>query len=443
MMFSVLIAKLVSKLLRIMGRGATTLPGKIALRLKYNILNCLSRNVGIICVTGTNGKTTTCALIEAGLKAAGKSYFINKSGANMITGIATAFIDNATVFGRCKKDYAVLECDENSFPAISRYIDANIIVVTNVFRDQLDRYGEVSHTLGKISMALDNNKQAMLVLNADCPLTMSLVLKRPNRLRSFGINADFNIKSKSDSRFCPVCNYPLNYRSRVYAQLGDYCCPCCGFSRKQPNVYADSIISVNDAGSAFMLNVGDIQNLCSLSIGGIYNVYNFLSAVAVLDAIGVGDYSVLREFSGAFGRTERFSYNGKSITLMLVKNPVGLSQCIECASEIKERFNFAFSLNDKYADSRDVSWVWDADFKPIRDKYINVYTLGTRSYDIAVRLKYDGIKTDKMIFGENYRELIDIIKSQPGDFVIFATYTSMMAMRHRLIEEFGGREFWQ
>lgn len=439
MMLSIIIAKLIYFILRLFGRGATTLPGRAALYLKYNILNRLSDGVHIICVTGTNGKTTTCALLEHALKSSGLSYFVNKSGANMLSGVATAFIMNSNIFGRCRKDYAVLECDENSLPLISRYIDADVVAVTNVFRDQLDRYGEVNYTLSKIREGIDNMPEAVLVLNADCPLTYSLSSLCDNDAVTFGINADFNDNTISDNRFCPECSCELAYHSRVFAQLGDYYCPHCGYHRCKPDVSVDDIVDVSEFGSTFFVN----DRLHSISLGGIYNIYNYISALAVLNALGISEPASLAEFSGAFGRMERFKNGEQTILLMLVKNPVGLSSCIKYVTKIKGEADLAFALNDNDADGRDVSWIWDASFRPLSIKNSFVYTVGLRSYDMALRLKYDDINVSNVINGEDYKGLTDIIKQSSRDFVVLSTYTSMMNMRHIFVDNFGGKEFWQ
>lgn len=439
MIISIITAKIAAFILRLFGKGATTFPGKIALALKYNILNPLSKNVHIICVTGTNGKTTTCALIEHILKSKNKSYFINKSGANMLTGVATAFIANSTIFGKCKKEYAILECDENSLPLISRYIDAEAVVVTNVFRDQLDRYGEVDYTLSKIKQGIDNMPDALLVLNADCPLTFSLSRLCDNDYITFGMNADVNQQSVSDNSYCPVCSAKLCYISRIYAQLGDYYCKNCGYKRVVPDYNVNNIVSVSDMGSTFFIG----ENICDISLGGLYNIYNAAAAIAVLDAMQINGIRAVSTFGGAFGRMERFSCGDKDILLLLVKNPVGLSSCVKYAKNIKGCFNAVFALNDNSADGRDISWIWDSQLFEIKDKCKSVTAMGTRAYDMALRLKYDDITVDKIIDGENYQRLIEMIQKEQGNFIVFSTYTSMMKMRHGFVESFGGTEFWE
>jgi UDP-N-acetylmuramyl tripeptide synthase len=438
-MLSVIIAKIIYFVLRFFGRGATTLPGKVALELKYNILNKLSKGVRIICITGTNGKTTTCALLERAFKDNDLSYFINKSGANMLSGVVTSFVVNSTIFGRCKKDYAILECDENSLPLIARYIDADVIVVTNIFRDQLDRYGEVNHTLSKIRQGIEYMPNAVVVLNGDCPLTYSLSIGCNNQIVTFGIDCDLNDDIVSDNRYCPRCNYELKYHSRVYAQLGDFYCPSCGYHRFKPDISVDDIVELNEIGSSFLVN----DKMYSISLGGVYNIYNYACTLATLKVLNISGSNSLSDFTGAFGRMERFNNGNQTILLMLVKNPVGLSNCVEYVSKIKGDIDIAFALNDNDADGRDISWVWDVNFKLLNVKNSFVYTIGTRSYDMAVRLKYDDITVSESVDGEKYNKLISIIKGSKRDFVVLSTYTSMMNMRHYFIDNFGGREFWQ
>jgi UDP-N-acetylmuramyl tripeptide synthase len=432
MILSLIMAKIVAKILHILGRGATTLPGKIALKIKPNILLKLSRDVFIICVTGTNGKTTTCAMLEHAFKSNNMSYFLNKSGANMITGITTSFIMNSNIFGKCKKEYAIIECDENSLPLVSQYINADILVVTNIFRDQLDRYGEVNYTLSKIKLGIANMPNVRLVLNADCPMTYSL---RNKNTYTFGINANLNNGIVSDNRFCPVCNNELVYHSIVYAQLGNFHCPVCDYARQSPDLSVDDILDA----STFILR----GNVVHLQLQGVYNIYNFLACACVLKNIGINDFSPLYEFGGAFGRMEHFKNGEQNILLLLVKNPVGLANCIKFVSQKKNDFDMAFALNDNDADGTDVSWIWDADFKPLAIKNSFIYTLGKRSYDMALRLKYDGLNISEKIDKEDYGRLIEIIKSTNRDFVVFSTYTAMMNMRHSFVDEFGGKEFWK
>lgn len=443
MIISILLAKLSALVLRILKKGATTLPGKIALKIKKDILMPLSNGVKIICITGTNGKTTTCALIEHALKHEGVSYFINKSGANMISGITTAFILNSTLLGKCKKEYAILECDENSFPEISKYINAKIIAVTNIFRDQLDRYGEVEHTLKQIIDGINNMQGATVILNGDCPLTYSISSKCKNKILTFGINTMLKSSKISDNRYCPICKTELKYKSRIFAQLGDFYCPQCSYKRIKPNAEISEISNSFDKGSTFKLSINGKSDIYSTALSGIYNCYNFCTAALVLSELKIKAIKSLSEFSGAFGRMEQFKHGGHTILLLLVKNPVGLESCLKLLSDIDGKLSLAFALNDNSADGKDISWIWDCSFLSARNKAESVFTVGKRSLDMALRLKYDGYKNIKIINGEEYAALIDEIKNSKTDFVVFANYTAMMNMRRLFIRQFGGKEFWK
>lgn len=428
------LARLCEKLLRLFGRGATSFPGKLALFLKKDILKSLSRGVRIIAVTGTNGKTTTCAMIESALKKAGVSCFLNRSGANLITGVTAAFIANCNLFGRCRYDCAVLECDENALKKISLYIDAQILVVTNIFRDQLDRYGEVSSTLAAIREGAGNMKNALLVLNADDPLTFSLS-RLGNPYVSFGISKRLSLGGRGESEFCPFCGTAYEYAFRTYSQLGGFYCPSCGYARETPDYSAEEVFLQDPDTSSFFAVFRGKAALVSVNLGGIYNVYNALAAAAALREFGVGLSDVenaLSEFGGAFGRMERF----ENVRMLLVKNPAGFTQTVNYIKPLAVH-NLIFVLNDNDADGKDVSWIWDAQID-IGDHVENVYAFGIRSGDMALRLKYAGIQA-KII--KNYDEFKKIT-SQP-DTVIIPTYTAMMALRPYFAHRSGKKEFWQ
>ncbi len=428
------LVRLSEKLLRLFGRGATSFPGKLALFLKKDILKSLSRGVRIIAVTGTNGKTTTCAMIESALKKAGVSCFLNRSGANLITGVTAAFIANCNLFGRCRYDCAVLECDENALKKISLYIDAQILVVTNIFRDQLDRYGEVSSTLAAIKEGAGNMKNALLVLNADDPLTFSLS-RLGNPYVSFGISKRLSLGGRGESEFCPFCGTAYEYAFRTYSQLGGFYCPSCGYARETPDYSAEEVFLQDPDTSSFFAVFRGTAALVSVNLGGIYNVYNALAAAAALREFGVELSDVenaLSEFGGAFGRMEKF----ENVRMLLVKNPAGFTQTVNYIKPLAVH-NLIFVLNDNDADGKDVSWIWDAQID-IGDHVENVYAFGIRSGDMALRLKYAGIQA-KII--KNYDEFKKIT-SQP-DTVIIPTYTAMMALRPYFAHRSGKKEFWQ
>lgn len=434
MIIAMIIARMAEKLLKIFHRGATTLPGRIALILKRNILAALSRGVKVIIVTGTNGKTTSARMIEEGLKESGKSYFMNRSGANLITGITTAFIMNSSVFGKCKKEYALIECDENALKKVSLYIDANIMLVTNIFRDQLDRYGEVSSTLSAIKTGAENMPGCLLILNADDPLTFSLSALK-NRYYSYGINIPFQMGGRSDTDYCIFCKSPYKYHYKTYSQLGEFYCENCGYRREKPTFSADALIEANAEYSSVFVNLNGRNSIFKINLGGAYNIYNSIGAAAVLSVLGTDMKTLessLANFGGAFGRMENFG----STKMLLVKNPAGFTQTMHYIRPLKIK-NLIFVLNDNPADGCDVSWIWDADIE-ISENVENIYAFGVRSGDMALRLKYGGYPLKIISDYEEFYALAD-----EENTVIIPTYTAMMALRPYLAQKHKKDEFWK
>ena len=453
-LISCLVCRFVHFVLQKMGRGATTLPGRVALKVKRNILSDLSKNVKVIIVTGTNGKTTSCRIIEEGLKTAGKTYFINKSGANLITGITSSFIMNSTVTGKNKYEYAIVECDENAFREVSRYIRADVVLVTNVFRDQLDRYGEVTHTLNAIKESVKNLPNATICLDADCSLTYSMSREIPNKIITFGVNTPFEKNAKapeiSDAKYCIFCKNEYDYTYHTYGHLGGFVCKSCGYSRPNPDFAVTSVEELKQNHSVVVASFNGNKNLVKVNIGGAYNVYNAIGCAAGLSALGIDDNTIIKaleSFNGAFGRMEQFTSGENKINVILVKNPAGFSQTMSFLKSIDDDFTMILSLNDNAADGRDISWIWDVDFNGIfeRPNVKDIYVTGKRCYDMAIRVKYEGVgdREIKVIENEDYNKLVDIATSQGRDVYIVPTYTSMMAMRPTIAKRLGGKEFWE
>lgn len=451
---SCLVCRIVTFILQKMGRGATSMPGKVALKVKRNVLRDLSKNTKVIIVTGTNGKTTSCRILEEGLIKTGKSYFINKSGANLITGVTAAFIMNSTIFGKCKKDYAIIECDENAFKEVSRYIRADVILVTNVFRDQLDRYGEVTHTLNAIKESVKNLPNAVVCLDADCSLTYSMSKEIPNKIVTFGVNTPFDKDAKapeiSDAKYCIFCKHEYDYSYHTYGHLGGFECPHCGYKRPNPDFAITSVEELKPNHSIVVANLNGDERLFKVNIGGTYNIYNAIGCAAALTSLGLEKQDVIsaiESFNGAFGRMEQFESNGNKINVILVKNPAGFSQTMSYLSSIEDDFTMIISLNDNGADGRDISWIWDVDFNDIfkKSNVKDIYVSGKRCYDMAIRVKYEGVgdREIKVIENEDYNKLVDIATSQGRDVYIVPTYTSMMTMRPVIAKRLGGKEFWE
>lgn len=452
--FSCLVCRIVYFILHKMGRGATTMPGRVALKVKRNVLSDLSKDVKVIIVTGTNGKTTSCRIIEEGLKKAGKTCFINKSGANLITGITSSFIMNSTITGKKKYDYAIVECDENAFREVSRYIHCDVVLVTNVFRDQLDRYGEVTHTLNAIKESVMNLPNAVICLDADCSLTYSMSREIPNKIVTFGVNVPFDKNAKapeiSDAKYCIFCKNEYDYTYHTYGHLGGFVCNKCGYKRPNPNFAVKSIEDLKQNYSVVTADFNGDVNIVKINIGGAYNVYNAIGCAAGLSSLGIDNktiISALDTFNGAFGRMEQFVSGDNKINIILVKNPAGFSQTMNFLKTVNDDFTMILSLNDNAADGRDVSWIWDVDFCDIFSKtnLKELYVTGKRCYDMAVRVKYEGTngREIKIIENEDYNKLVDVAINQQRDVYIVPTYTSMMAMRPVIAKRLGGKDFWE
>lgn len=449
-----LVCRFVHFVLQKLGRGATTLPGRVALKVKRNVLADLSKDVKVIIVTGTNGKTTSCRIIEEGLKAAGKTYFINKSGANLITGITSSFIMNSTIMGKRKYEYAIVECDENAFREVSRYIRADVVLVTNVFRDQLDRYGEVTHTLNAIKESVKNLPNAVICLDADCSLTYSMSKEIPNKIVTFGVNVPFDSNAKapeiSDAKYCIFCKNEYDYTYHTYGHLGGFKCRNCGYSRPNPDFAVTSVAELKQNHSVVVASFNGSEYIVKVNIGGAYNVYNAIGCASALSSFGIDDKTIIKAlegFNGAFGRMEQFDCGDNKINIILVKNPAGFSQTINFLKSIDDDFTMILSLNDNAADGRDISWIWDVDFAGIfdRENVKEIYVSGKRCYDMAIRVKYEGVgsREIKVIENEDYDRLVDIASQQGRDVYIVPTYTSMMTMRPTIAKRLGGKDFWE
>ena len=458
-------------IMRLLGKGASTLPGKIGLSFCPDLLAHLAKDVRCIVVTGTNGKTTTSRMIEQTLIDSGAAYFCNKSGANMMNGITTEFIMNSSLGGRAKKDFALIECDEAAFKYVSKQVDAECVVATNVFRDQLDRYGEITHTLSNIRIGLQNSKNATVCLNADCSLTASLKDDIDNDIVMYGVNLPIykeHIKESSDAPYCIHCKHEYEYEYITFGHLGKYYCPSCGYSRPEPDV-AVTDIYVSDAdhseigitfGGSFAQNDPNEKNTsaekclgskynAAVNLPGGYNIYNAVAAVTVARVMGFDtktSIDALSTFECGFGRMEKFMLEDTETRMILIKNPAGCNQVLNFLSNINSKTLFVVCLNDNYADGTDISWIWDVDFESlqkIEDNLTGVLVSGIRADEMAMRFKYAGIPEEKIKVIKDYEKLIDEFTSQDAPVYIMPTYTAMMDLRAIVSKKFGYKNFWE
>lgn len=391
----IILATAVCKLLiaagRLAGKKGSYTPGVIAMKIYPDILRHLSGQVKkeIIFVCGTNGKTTTNNLICSLLENSGQRVVCNKVGANMLAGVTCAFAEKASVWGRLNADYATIECDEASLRHAVKHVRADKIVITNLFRDQLDRYGEIESTIGLFNEAFERTENATLVLNADDP--MSAHFGNGRKAIYFGIdqNCSNDASEASEGKFCTKCGAPLEYNFYHYSQLGDWHCPNCGSKRPKADYSAANINT--DGKLAFDING---KTHLDLNYRGFYNIYNVLAAFSVYDSLGFPPESVnkiLGAYKPQIGRMEPFNVGGKLVVLNLAKNPAGFNQAIATLCDDKRTKDVLVAVNDCPSDGMDISWLYDVDFERLAQSGVKrIFASGERRFDLALRLKYAG-----------------------------------------------------
>jgi len=453
-------AKLAVWGLRLIKSGGTTLPGKIALKIYPNIGVELAKNFNIIMVTGTNGKTTTTKIISKIFEKNDIKYVTNKSGANLVGGIITTLIEAVSVTGKSPSSTALLEIDEAAFNKITHYIKPHMLVVTNFFRDQLDRYGELYTTLNGVKEGLKRCPDTKLVLNADDSLCASIGNEAENSAFYFGFESTSYAgkpeTTSSDAMFCIYCKEKYTYQSHVYGHLGTFECPGCGYKKPATNLSCVSVDKLSTSSSEITYSVMEETGIQSYSaninLPGVYNIYNGLAAASCATLLKLPADNTLRalsSFESGFGRMETIEAEGKTIKLILVKNPTGFNQVLNFLATEEKNMSIAFVINDNLADGTDISWLWDVDFEmltELKDRVNVFYTSGVRGEDMSVRLKYAGIPTDKVNLCHDYNELLSqgLASIEDGcNLYILPTYTSMLDIRGILANKYGLKEFWK
>lgn len=450
---AILLCKALRFLSRLLHRGGTAMPGRFALRVCPELLGMLAKDVKTVAITGTNGKTTSARMIEEAFSLRNMSYFANRSGANLISGITTEFVMNCSLSGKMRKEYAVIECDEAAARKVFGQLKPQVIVVTNLFRDQLDRYGEVTHTLENIREAIKGAPEALLCLNADCSLTASLALDLPNRVVYFGVDRgaipSHGVPEISDATHCIRCKREYEYDYISYGHLGGFRCPGCGYRRHAADYAVTDVLEQRMDGSSIVMRVKGEKRLVTVNLPAMYNIYNAAGALAAVCEMGLGlDAAVeaLAGFKCGFGRMEQFRLGRGGTKMMLVKNPAGCNQVIEFLQNIKEKFVLVVCLNDRGADGTDISWIWDADFEglsALSGRLEKVIVSGDRAADMRIRIKYAGISDAHIAVQQDYEALVQWIEGQDRPVFIMPTYTAMLELRQAVIERCGGAEFWE
>jgi len=441
--YSAKLAKIISK---ISGKGGTALPGLVADRIDPDLLHKLIKNnfpKGIIVVTGTNGKTTVSSMLSGILRSNNISYLRNSAGSNMKRGIISTILEDIDKNGKSNKEMAIFEVDEAYVPIVCPIINPSIILVTNLFRDQLDRYGELDKIADSFKKTF-NELDANIVLNADDPLVASLY--KESKTTFFGISDYIGERiindHTADSVFDVENGEKLQYIQRYYGHIGIYRSKNGQITRPKPQV---EVIKMNKLTKEYSeidvkITTENKKMNLRLPIPGVYNIYNALASIAVANNLGLSSKKTIQSLlntSAAFGRAEDILYKNINFKILLVKNPTGFNQVIQTFLKPKPQENaLLIVINDKIADGRDVSWLWDVAIEDISSYGSTIICSGTRAYDMALRLKYAGIESCKI--ETDISKALDMIcndRNVKNEVYVLPTYTAMLELRTKLTNQ--------
>jgi lipid II isoglutaminyl synthase (glutamine-hydrolysing) len=434
--------------------GGTTLPGRVLLRLEPEAIARLGTGLegGTTVVSATNGKTTTAGMIAAILAADGRAPVHNRAGSNMTWGVATALLEQRGSEG-------LFEVDEAWLPRVTEQLEPSLIVLGNLFRDQLDRYGEMEALADEWAKAVANRTgYSEFALNADDPLIADLGRDSEGERREgvvyFGIEdpsqALPELQHAFDAKHCRRCGHPYAYERAFVGHLGHYSCPGCGAERPQPEVAATAIElrGMNGSRSTVRVPGGEIE--LELPLPGLYNVYNALAAIAAGLRLGVPPERIgaaLGEMRAAFGRVETIPVGEAAVSILLIKNPAGANEVLRTLLlEARESgpVDLWIALNDRIADGRDVSWIWDADFELLNAAVRRVVCSGTRAPEMALRLKYAGWPEERIGVIPGIEPSLDAaVAGSEGRLFALTTYTALLELRKLLADRGLAQEFWR
>ena len=414
--------------------GGSSFPGKLASTIDPHILGHLAKDYDVAIITGTNGKTLTTALASQALKQIHSHIVTNSSGSNMSQGIISTFLDAPKV-PENSRGMAVLEVDEGSLKNVVKYLKPKIIVQTNLFEDQLDRYGSLGAIYQLLVDAAIEAPNALIISNADCPILNSKDL--PNPRKYFGFQAFDNHHEDSDQvdhLLCPLCQEPLSYQGQTYGDLGDYYCTHCFFKRPPLDYAVTSIDQMTLEGSQFTINDVFIQ----VPVAGLYNIYNALAAFSLAHYLGVPAEDINHSFQiseRVFGRQEKIELHNHDLLLNLVKNPVGFNQVVDLLGLDHSPSILVTLFNNNYADGKDVSWFKDANFEAFKFMPIKaIYTAGSQKDALKERFEVAGFDPDHITEIDLLDDLLNIIKESPYQRVhVLASYTGTLELRKLLM----------
>jgi lipid II isoglutaminyl synthase (glutamine-hydrolysing) len=443
------LARLAGRISRLTGAGGgTTLPGKLLARIDPDALGSLAERLplGSAVISATNGKTTTAAM-TAEILGERLRLAHNRAGANLVSGVASTLLERGTA------DLGLFEVDEGAFPEIARRIRPRAVCLANLFRDQLDRYGELELIAERWRSAVaELDPASWMVMNADDPLIANLTPQREHTMR-FGLDdpsaARERLPHAADSKYCVDCGTPYAYAAAYVGHLGDFRCPSCHNSRPSLDVVARSVSLRALEGSSFNLVTPAGTKIVELALPGVYNVYNALAAASLSLVLGADLEEIadgLGRFRAAFGRFERIRVGDRSILILLVKNPAGANEAIRTLVDGGPPSRAVIALNDEIADGRDVSWIWDVDFEPLIDGLEHLIVTGSRAHELALRFKYGGLDTERIeIVPDLARALDRGLELVPagGELPIIPTYTAMLAVRRIASDRGLVRPYWE
>jgi lipid II isoglutaminyl synthase (glutamine-hydrolysing) len=400
--------------------GGTSIAGIVAQQMYPGIIAHLATQLahGSVIVTGTNGKTTTSGFIASIMRNVGLTVWHNKEGSNLMRGVASSLVIRALPNGRLRRAssaISILEIDEATLPNIVQAVTPRVAVFTNLFRDQLDRYGEVESVAAYWRRAIDMlPDSSTLVLNADDPTTATIGENFSGKVLYYGVDdlslnlPDQNAENKRhqvmDTRTCPRCGHDYIYDARFYSHMGHYHCPNCDLKRPQPDVRAIQVHTDSFDQQSVKISIGtgpsSVEHELTVPLPGLYNVYNALAAITAAHALDADWEPIklgIQNSKPVFGRGESLEANGKFIRLLLAKNPTGFNEVMRTLFSDGDTKHVLFVLNDNIADGQDISWIWDVDFEQAVGKTRTLITAGTRALDLALRFKYAGVEQDKIM----------------------------------------------
>ena len=442
-------ARLVAAVSRLAGRGGgTTLPGKLLRKAHPAAVDRLAALLpeGSVAVSATNGKTTTTAM-AAEILGRSRRLAHNSSGANLVSGVAS------TLLAERGADLGVFEVDEGALPEVVSRVRPRAVLLGNLFRDQLDRYGELELVAERWREALAGRPDTILVANVDDPLIGELARDHEGPLRTFGLDdrshARASLQHAADSKYCVACGRPYLYAAVYVGHLGEWRCAGCGRSRLSLDVAARQIELRGLAGSSFMLSTPEGTARIRLRLPGLYNVYNATAAAALAGALGVPVDEIaagLEAFTAAFGRFERIDVGDRRVLMLLVKNPAGANEAVRTLLDGPLPALAVLALNDEIADGRDVSWIWDVDFEPLLAVLERVIVSGGRAEELALRCAYGGFDRSQIEVVPGLEAALDRgleLTPPGGELVLLPTYTAMLRLRGIIARRGHVGEYWQ